>query len=92
MEYQLKATYKNILSYPFLTMFGESMHITWDLGRTVCVYICTKGSNLVSNISGKCSFLCNSSHSFQCYRLEFSPWQQDSRLKPLDETILYPPV
>lgn len=35
MEYQLKATYKNRLSYPLLTISGESMYITWNLGDTV---------------------------------------------------------
>lgn len=73
MEYQLKATYKNLLSYPLLTISGESMYITWDLGNMVCVYICTKGLNLISNISGKCSYLCNSSYGLQCYHLSMLP-------------------
>lgn len=40
-------------------------------------FMCTKGLLSISSIPDKCSYLSISSHGFQCYLLEFSPWQQE---------------
>lgn len=40
-------------------------------------FMYTKGLLSISSIPDKCSYLCISSHGFQCYLLELSPWQQE---------------